>query len=72
MTAQGNDYKVSTERKEGDRGGQHTGCEPQLVKVLHIPTGIYAVCGTERSQLKNREIAIAMVECGLEKINDKQ
>lgn len=46
-------------------GGQQVGTHICPVKVLHKPTGIYAVCGDERSQHKNRTIALRMVEYGL-------
>lgn len=46
------------------QGGQHCGtiCH---VKVTHIPTGIFAVVGTERSQHRNRRIAVDMIEAAL-------
>ena len=50
---------------ERPRGGQHVGTMPTVVRVIHIPTGIVARVGTERSQMKNRNIAIAMIEYGL-------
>lgn len=46
-------------------GGQQVGMRPVDVKVTHIPTGIYAVSGYERSQHKNRTVAMRMVEYGL-------
>lgn len=52
-------------------GGQQVGVRPVSVKVLHKPTGIYAVCGDERSQHKNRIIAMSMVEYGLAELGWK-
>lgn len=46
-------------------GGQHVGVPRSHVKVQHVPTGIYAVCSSERSQHKNRSVAMAMVQYGL-------
>ncbi len=46
-------------------GGQQVGITPTDVMVTHTPTGIFAVCGHERSQHKNRTIAMRMVEYGL-------
>lgn len=46
-------------------GGQQVGTRPVDVRVTHLPTGIYAVCGYERSQHKNRTVAMRMVEYGL-------
>ena len=46
-------------------GGQHVGLPNNPIKVTHVPSGISAICGTERSQHKNRLIALEMVEFGL-------
>lgn len=46
------------------KGGQHVGIATS-VKVTHEPTGLFAVCGYERSQHRNKRIAQAMVEYGL-------
>src|SRR3546814_10477901 len=43
-------------------GGQHVGTGPSGVKIVHLPSGIEAYCITERSQHKNREIALSMIE----------
>jgi peptide chain release factor 2 len=54
-----------TDIRPPDQGGQHVGVPVSHIKVLHKPTGIYAVCPTEHSQHRNRRIAMAMVESGL-------
>lgn len=51
------DLEVSAIRL-GSIGGQQVGSPKMDVKVLHKPTGIYAVCGVGRSQHKNRNIAL--------------
>ena len=38
------------------------------VKVTHVPTGITAICGIERSQYKNRNICMEMIEIALTNI----
>lgn len=43
-------------------GGQHVGIPHYHIKVTHIPTGIYAVSMAERSQHRNRTVAMRMVE----------
>lgn len=53
------------------KGGQHVGIIPSRVQVTHKPTGIIASCGTERSQIKNRNIAMAMIEYGLAEMGYK-
>ena len=47
------------------RGGQTVGIIATGVKVTHIPTELSAYCCTERSQMKNKKIALAMLEWGL-------
>ena len=51
------------------RGGQRVGSINRGVRVTHKPTGIIAFCDTERSQIRNRDIAFAMIEYGLAEIN---
>ncbi len=47
-------------------GGQTVGIGSSGVRVTHIPSGMQAYSGqTERSQHKNRQIAMAMIEGGL-------
>lgn len=50
------------------KGGQQVGIIPSRVQVTHKPTGIIASCGTERSQMKNKKIALDMIEYGLAEI----
>lgn len=45
-------------------GGQRVGVRSG-VKVTHLPSGLVAICETERSQHRNRLIAVAMLEGGL-------
>lgn len=46
-------------------GGQTCGDTPRGVCVEHLPTGLKAYCDQERSQLRNKRVAIAMIEYGL-------
>ena len=46
-------------------GGQQVGVTSTGVQVTHIPTGLAASCDYHRSQLKNREAAMGMLEWGL-------
>lgn len=46
-------------------GGQHVGTFNYPIRVTHVPTGLRAECGWERSQHKNRKIAMEMVEWAL-------
>lgn len=54
------------------QGGQHVGMVSVGVRVTHIPTGIEAACKTERSQHKNRNVALAMIEYGLLELGWKE
>ena len=58
------DFKIEALEKT-PLSGQHCGTIPTGVKVTHVPTGLTASCNTERSQMKNRDIAMAMIEYGL-------
>jgi protein subunit release factor A len=46
-------------------GGQIVGPGPQGVKITHLPSGLEAVSISERSQHRNKAIAMAMIEGGL-------
>lgn len=45
-------------------GGQQVGIATG-VKVTHTPTNLIAICATERSQHRNKQIAIDMILGGL-------
>jgi protein subunit release factor A len=51
--------------------GMVVGLPRPIVKVMHKPTGIFAVCGYEKSHHKNRTIAMRMVEYGLAEMGIK-
>jgi protein subunit release factor A len=46
-------------------GGQVVGTGPSGVKVVHLATGLVACCDTGRSQHRNKEIAMHMIEAAL-------
>jgi protein subunit release factor A len=48
-------------------GGQQAGIQASSIRVTHEPTGIMAQYGEERSQHKNKQIAMEMIEWGLMK-----
>lgn len=45
-------------------GGQHVGIESG-VRVEHLPTGLIAICQSDRSQHRNKGVAIRMIEAAL-------
>lgn len=64
--------RIQTLNPYDTKGGQHAGVIPSGVCVTHVPTGLTATCFIERSQSRNRNVALAMIEYGLAELEWKE